>query len=161
MQAPTPHTLPLPAYFGQFSQQCGPLNHQLLGNGFQGSLRPQESAHAGRTITHYQTYPERPPGADLHPQKVNNLDPMAPRSRRIPSEHPPPQKFANDGSFLDQMKRQLAAASRIQTAWRNRAAPTPPGEPVNDLRLALEAHSELKAHEARSSATRKPLRPRN
>ena len=70
--------------------------------------------------------------------------------------------LSNDGSFLDQMKRQLAAASRIQTAWRNRAdAPTPPGEPVNDLRLALEAHSELKAHEARSSATRKPLRPRN
>ena len=79
-----------------------------------------------------------------------------------PSEHPPPQKFSNDGSFLEQIKRQLAAASRIQTAWRNRAdAPTPPGEPVNDLRLALEAHSELKAHEARSSATRKPLRPRN
>ena len=73
-----------------------------------------------------------------------------------PSEHPPPQKFSNDGSFLEQIKRQLAAASRIQTAWRNRAdAPTPPGEPVNDLRLALEAHSELKAHEARS-ATRKP-----
>ena len=66
----------------------------------------------------------------------------------------------HDGSFLAHMKRQLAAASRIQTAWRNRAAPTPPGEPVNDLRLALEAHSELKAHEARS-ATRKPLRPRN
>ena len=81
-----------------------------------------------------------------------------------PSERPPPQRFSNDGSFLEQMKRQLAAASRIQTAWRNRAAaadaPTPPGEPVNDLRLALEAHSELKAHEARS-ATRKPLRPRN
>ena len=78
-----------------------------------------------------------------------------------PSEHPPPQKFSNDGSFLEQMQKQLAAASRIQTAWRNRAAPTPPGEPVNDLRLALEAHSELKAHEARSSATRKPLRPKN
>ena len=78
-----------------------------------------------------------------------------------PSERPPPQKFSNDGSFLEQMRRQLAAVSRIQTAWRNRAAaPTPPGEPVNDLRLALEAHSELKAHEARS-ATRKPLRPRN
>jgi len=81
-----------------------------------------------------------------------------------PSERPPPQKFSNDGSFLEQMNSQLAAASRIQTAWRNRAAaadaPTPPGEPVNDLRLALEAHSELKAHEARS-ATRKPLRPRN
>ena len=75
---------------------------------------------------------------------------------------PAPQKFSNDGSFLDQMRRQLAAASRIQTAWRPRAAaPAPPGEPVNDLRLALEAHSELKAHEARSSATRKPLRPRN
>ena len=78
---------------------------------------------------------------------------------------PAPQKFSNDGSFLGQMKRQLAAASRIQTAWRNRAAvadaPTPPGEPVNDLRLALEAHSELKAHEARSFARREPLRPRN
>ena len=82
-----------------------------------------------------------------------------------PATPPAPQKFSNDGSFLDQMKRQLAAASRIQTAWRNRAAvadaPTPPGEPVNDLRLALEAHSECKAHEARSFATRKPLRPRN
>ena len=78
-----------------------------------------------------------------------------------PAPPPPPQKFSNDGSFLEQMRRQLAAASRIQTAWRNRAAPTPPGEPVNDLRLALEAHSELKAHEARSFATRKPLRPRN
>ena len=89
-------------------------------------------AYAVQALTHYQTYLERPP--------------------------------SNDGSFLGQMKRQLAAASRIQTAWRNRAAvadaPTPPGEPVNDLRLALEAHSELKAHEARS-ATRKPLRPRN
>ena len=62
---------------------------------------------------------------------------------------------------LEQMRRQLAAVSRIQTAWRNRAAPTPPGEPINDLRLALEAHSELKVHEARSFATRKPLRPRN
>ena len=78
-----------------------------------------------------------------------------------PSERPPPQKFSNDGSFLEQMRRQLAAASRIQAAWRNRAAPAPPGEPVNDLRLALEAHSELKAHEARSFARREPLRPRN
>ena len=64
------------------------------------------------------------------------------------------------GRCLPQMKTQLAAASRIQTAWRNRAAPTPPGEPINGLSLALEAHSELKAHEARS-ATRKPLRPKN
>ena len=60
--------------------------------------------------------------------------------------------------------RTLALVSFFAGVWRNRAAvadaPTPPGEPVNDLRLALEAHSELKAHEARS-ATRKPLRPRN
>ena len=27
-----------------------------------------------------QTYPGKRPGADLHPKKVNNLDPMAPRS---------------------------------------------------------------------------------
>ena len=32
-------------------------------------------------LTHYQTYPERPPGADLPPKKVCNLGPMAPRSR--------------------------------------------------------------------------------
>ena len=44
VQAPTPHTPPLPAYFGQFSQQCGPLNHQLLGNGFQSS----RLSHRGR-----------------------------------------------------------------------------------------------------------------
>jgi hypothetical protein len=40
-------------------------------------------ACAVQALTHYQAYPERPPGADLHPQKVNNLGPMAPRSRKI------------------------------------------------------------------------------
>ena len=35
VQAPTPHALPLPAYFGHFSHQCSPQNHELLGNGFQ------------------------------------------------------------------------------------------------------------------------------
>ena len=35
-------------------------------------------AYAVQATTHYQTYPERPPGADLPPQKVCNLDPMAP-----------------------------------------------------------------------------------
>ena len=30
----------------------------------------------------HQTYPERPPGADLPPKKVCNLDPMAARSRQ-------------------------------------------------------------------------------
>ena len=39
VQSPTPYAPPLPAYFGQFSHQCGPLNHQLLGNGFQSSRR--------------------------------------------------------------------------------------------------------------------------
>ena len=39
-------------------------------------------AYAVQALTHYQTYPERPPGADLPPKKVCNLDPMAPRSRQ-------------------------------------------------------------------------------
>ena len=79
----------------------------------------------------------------------------AEQAQAPPATPPAPQKFSNDGSFLDQIKRQLAAASRIQTAWRNRAAvadaPTPPGEPVGLKRMP---------HEARS-ATRKPLRPKN
>ena len=36
-------------------------------------------AYAVQATTHYQTYLERPPGADLHPKKVSNLAPMAPR----------------------------------------------------------------------------------
>ena len=39
-------------------------------------------ACAVQATTHYQTYPERPPGADLPPKKVCNLGPMAPRSRQ-------------------------------------------------------------------------------
>ena len=38
-------------------------------------------AYAVQATTHYQTYPERPPGADLPPKEVCNFDPMAPRSR--------------------------------------------------------------------------------
>ena len=34
-------------------------------------------AYAVQARTHNQTYPKRPPGADLHPKKVCNLDPMA------------------------------------------------------------------------------------
>jgi len=82
VHAPTPHAPPLPAYFGQFSHQCGPQNHELLGYGFQSSRSPQGSAHAVQATTHQRTYPERPPGADLPPKKVCNLDPMAPRSRK-------------------------------------------------------------------------------
>ena len=39
-------------------------------------------AYAVQATTHHQTYPERPPGAELPPKKVCNLDPMAPRSRK-------------------------------------------------------------------------------
>ena len=35
--------------------------------------------YAVQATTHYQTYPERPPGADLPAQKLFYLDPMAPR----------------------------------------------------------------------------------
>ena len=40
-------------------------------------------AHAVQATTHYQTYPERRPGADLPPKKACNLDPMAPRSLSV------------------------------------------------------------------------------
>ena len=82
VQTPTSYTLPLPAYFGQFSHQCGPQNHELLGNGFQSPRWSQPPAYAAQATTHYQTYPERPPGADLPRKKVGNLGPMAPRSRQ-------------------------------------------------------------------------------
>ena len=39
-------------------------------------------AYAVRALTHYQTYRERPPGADLRPKKVCNLALMAPRFRK-------------------------------------------------------------------------------
>ena len=39
-------------------------------------------AYAVQATTHYETYLDRPPGAELPPKKVCNLDPMAPRSRK-------------------------------------------------------------------------------
>ena len=39
VQAPTPHTPPLQAFLADFSQQPTHLQHELLGNGFQGSPR--------------------------------------------------------------------------------------------------------------------------
>ena len=46
------------------------------------SGEPEAAVHAVSATTRHQTYPERPPGADLPPKKVSNLDPMAPCSRK-------------------------------------------------------------------------------
>ena len=58
-------------------------------------------AYAVQALTHYQTYPERPPGADLHPKKVNNLVPMAPRHRHegLRGEHERSEEGAVHGSL--------------------------------------------------------------
>ena len=82
VQSPTPRAPSLPAYFGQFSHQCGPQNHELLGNSFQSPRWAPRIGVAAQATTHHQTYPERRPGAELPPKKVCNLDPMAPRSRK-------------------------------------------------------------------------------
>ena len=42
----------------------------------------QAPPHAAEATTRPQTYPGGSPRADLHPKKVNNLGPMAPRSRK-------------------------------------------------------------------------------
>ena len=46
------------------------------------SGEPQESAHAVSATTRPQTYPGGSHRADLHPQKVKNLGPVAPCSRQ-------------------------------------------------------------------------------
>ena len=46
------------------------------------SGEPRALAHAAYATTRPQTYPGASPRADLHPKKVNNLDPMAPRPRK-------------------------------------------------------------------------------
>ena len=53
---------------------------------------PQASPHAEQATTQPQTYPGGSPGADLHPKKVNNLGPMAPRSRQKRQLPEPPQE---------------------------------------------------------------------
>ncbi len=82
VQALTPYAPPLPAYFGQFSQLCNPYEHELLANDFPELQAAASMAYAVQATTHYQTYLERPPGADRPPKKVCNLDPMAPRPRQ-------------------------------------------------------------------------------
>ncbi len=49
----------------------------------------EAAAYAVQARTHYQTYLERPQGADLPPKKVCNLDPMAARSRQKRQERGP------------------------------------------------------------------------
>ena len=56
------------------------MNYLAMGSRALGGL--QEPAYAAQATTRPQTYPGARPGADLHPKKVNNLDPMAPRSRK-------------------------------------------------------------------------------
>ena len=46
------------------------------------SGEPQALAYAVKGNTGPQTYPGGRPRADLHPKKVTNLDPMAPRPRK-------------------------------------------------------------------------------
>ena len=46
------------------------------------SGEPQALAYAAQATTRPQTYPEGSPRADIHPKKVSNLGPMAPRSRQ-------------------------------------------------------------------------------
>ena len=95
VHAPTPHTPPLQAFLVDFSQQTGRLLRALgkSGTGAIGqalfasrALGEHEAAastaYAGQALTHYQTYPERRPGADLPPKKACNLVPMAPRPRQ-------------------------------------------------------------------------------
>ena len=62
VQSPTPPTPPLPAYFDQFSQQCGSLNHELLGNGFQSSRGPKNRRMRCRRLP-----TTRPTPRGLHP----------------------------------------------------------------------------------------------
>ena len=80
VHAPTAQTPPLQSFLDDFSQQHAGkaiLSHCLL-PGLSESTRVASTAYAVQALTHYQTYLARPPGADLHPKKVNNLDPMAP-----------------------------------------------------------------------------------
>ena len=70
MQAPTPHTPSLPAYFGQISQQDSSLNHELLGNGFQSSRGPK----------HWRMRCRRLPTTRPTPRGLQ--EPICPRKKR-------------------------------------------------------------------------------
>ena len=63
------------AAFGPEAQVPKVLDPELSGE-------PQVLPHAVYATTPPQIYPRGSPGADLDPKKVNNLGPMAPRSRK-------------------------------------------------------------------------------
>ena len=69
-------------------------------------------ACAVQALTHYQAYPERPPGADLHPKKVKNLGPMAPRSRH-PRMSPAVPSGRREGMFPDRYSQIFGRGNRL------------------------------------------------
>ena len=84
VQAPTPHAPPFQAFLADFSQHSNPFKHELLGNGFQNSPRPLGGRIDG--VCGAGAYPlpnllREASRSRASPEKVCNLDPMAPRSR--------------------------------------------------------------------------------
>jgi len=85
VQAPTPHTPPLQSFWSISLNKSAHWTMDslaLASRALREHYAAASMAYAVQATTHYQTYPERPPGADLPPKKVCNLDPMAPRSRQ-------------------------------------------------------------------------------
>ena len=85
VHAPTPHTPPLQAFLVDFSQQTTHPQHELPGNGFQGSRRALGCRIDGVCGTGAYPIPGLPREASRSrsaPEKSGNLDPMAPRSRQ-------------------------------------------------------------------------------
>ena len=85
VQTSTPHARALPSLDTNQDRSTavrGPPVQvsQVLDPELSGEL--QVRAHAVSATTRPQTYPTRPPGADLPPKKECNLGPMAPPSRK-------------------------------------------------------------------------------
>ena len=85
VQSPTPHARALQSvdtYQYRSPAMRGPPVQvsQVLDPELSGEL--QAPAHAVQATTRPQTYPGGSSRADLHPKKVSNLGPMAPRSRQ-------------------------------------------------------------------------------
>ena len=59
---------------------ASPIGHDLPKISIQRCWGAPSTPHAAEATTRPQTYPRGSPRADLHPKKVNNLGPMAPRS---------------------------------------------------------------------------------